>query len=344
MTTRYRMNRLPGSTTSARQKQPPDHPRDRDHLLQLSLPEHLPAFSQWTPCRPTLDAVLRLSVAFILASAAAIASQASKLSENPLQIIAAGVQRSEDAPFIPSDFRFLSGDYVYCQFQITGYTVKTFEDSDVRKISLTYEISPQDAKGVSLTPSATGVIKEDLGPEDKNWTPKRRSSFLLPSFIAAGEFHLHLAVKDLIGNTSTELDLPFHTGGVVVVPSATLAVQDFQFLRNEDDAEPLDVPAFRPGDTVYARFNMTGFRLNDGNEYHLSYGLIVNRPDGKPYLDAQSAAELSSHSFYPVPYVPGNISITTTRATSRGEYVVLLTVRDLAGSQTYQLKRAFTIE
>jgi hypothetical protein len=287
-----------------------------------------------------LDALFCACVAVV----AATASQSPKAIESPLQILAAGVESSEDAPFVSSDFDFLPGDYVHLQFQISGYAVKGAEDSDVRKMSLTYEISPQDAKGVPLAPPVTGVIKDELTAEDKNWTPKRRAAFLLPAFLAAGEFRLHLNVRDMIANTSAERDLPFHIGGVVVVPSTTLTVQDFQFLRKEDDSEPLEVPAYSPGDTVYARFNITGFRLQPANEYHLSYGLTVNRPDGKVYLNEQSAAELSNQSFYPVAFVPGAIGVTTSRSSARGQYVLLLEVRDVAGSQTYRLKRAFTIE
>jgi hypothetical protein len=279
-----------------------------------------------------------------MAGSIIFAQQSPPAVENSLQIVAAGVETSEDAPFVPANYRFLPGDYVYLQFQISGYAVQRAEGSEVRKMSLTYEITPQDAKGIALTPVVAGEIKDELNAEDKNWTPKRRASFLLPSFIAAGEFHVHTVVNDLLGHRSIERDIPFQIGGTVVVPSPGLKVQDFQFLRKEDDSEPLDVPAYRPGDTVYARFTMTGFRLAEGNEYHLSYGLTVTRPDGKPYLDEKMAAELSDRSFYPVPFVPGNLSITTSHNTLRGQFVLLLTVRDVTGSQTYQLKRAFTIE
>ncbi len=288
-----------------------------------------------------LDAAIFLSVAFVIVNSAIFAAQTV---QNPLQIVAAGVEASEDAPFAAATYRFLPGDYLYCQFQIAGYAVEKKENSEVRKISLTYEITPQDNKGVPLTAPLSGVIGDELNVEDKNWTPKRRASFLLPSFIAAGEYRLHLAVNDLLGKATAESNLTFKVGGTVVVPTDGLSVQDFQFTRKEDDSEALDLPAFAPGDTVYARFVMTGFHLGAGNEYHLSYGLKVTRPDGKPYLNEQTAAQLASKSFYPVAFVPSSVSITTTRTTARGQYVLLLTVHDVLGSQTYQVKRAFTIE
>ncbi len=224
-----------------------------------------------------LDAAMRLSVALLMAQAAIFARQeAQPTVQNPLQIVSAGVETSEDAVFVTSSYRFLPGDYVYCQFQITGYAVQKKEESEIRKISLTYEITPQDSKGVALAAPVGEAIKEELGAEDKNWMPKRRASFLLPSFVAAGDFRLHIVVKDLIGKTAVERDLPFHIGGTVVGPTDALNVQDFQFLRKEDDNDALDVPAYAPGDTVYARFTMTGFRLGAANEYQLSYGLTVS--------------------------------------------------------------------
>lgn len=296
-------------------------------------------------CHAALDAGIRLSVALLLARAAVFAGQEAQPGiQNPLQIVSASVETSEDATAVANSYRFLPGDYVYCQFQIAGYAVQKKEDSEIRKISLTYEITPQDAKGVALAAPVGGAIAEEVSAEDKNWTPKRRASFLLPSFIAAGDFHLHIVVKDLIGKGVTESDLPFHIGGTVVVPTETLNVQDFQFLRKEDDTEALDVPAYAPGDTVYARFTMTGFRLAAENAYQLSYGLTVTRPDGKAYLNEPNAAKLTDKSFYPITFVPSNLSVTTARTAPKGQYVLVLTVRDLTGSQMYQLKRTFTVE
>jgi hypothetical protein len=338
------MNRLTRSAARAAHQQTKSDGRCATHPSQSLLVQHLPTFPRRPRGYRTLDALYRFCVAVLAANSLAFACQSAKFAESSLQIVAAGVESSEDAPFVSSDFHFLPGDYVYFQFQVSGFTIKTTSNNEVRRISLTYDISPQDSKGVPLTPPVTGFIKEELSAEDKNWTPKRRASFLLPSFVAAGDFHVHLTIKDLLGDTSVERDLPFHIGGVAIAPSTVLGVQDFQFLRKEDDSEPLEVPAYRPGDTIYARFNMTGFHLGAGNEYHLSYGLTVNRPDGRPYLSQQSAAELSDRSFYPVPFVPGEVSVTTSRDTPLGSYVLLLTVRDVAVSQIYQLKRAFTVE
>ncbi len=265
-------------------------------------------------------------------------------AERALAIIDAGVQQSDDAPFVPTDYHFLPGEYVYFTFQVAAFGIKSDESTETKQISLEYEVVPEDAKGVPLTAAEKGSIKDSLQPEDKNWTPKRRAHFLLPSFVATGQYKVHVAVKDLIANTEVSRDLPFLIGGVKVQPSPTITVENYHFYRREDDRQPLEVPAFSPGDSVYARFDMVGYKIGPDNGYHLAYGVSVSRPDGKPFINQANAAELQASSFYPAQFIPGNINLTTPRNAPRGEYVLVLTVRDLNSNQTYESKQAFSIE
>ncbi|MBV9499929.1 MAG: hypothetical protein JO138_11195 [Acidobacteriaceae bacterium] len=267
-----------------------------------------------------------------------------RAAEASLAIIDAGVQQSDDAPFVSTEYHFLPGDFVYFTFQVAGFRIKSDDSTETKQISLEYEVIPEDAKGVPLTAAEKGSIKDTLQPEDKNWTPKRRAHFLLPSFVAAGEYKLHVTVKDLIANTEVARDLPFLIGGVKIQPSPTITVENYHFYRREDDRQPLEVPAFSPGDSVYARFDMVGYKLGPDNGYHLGYGISVSRPDGKPFINQANAAELQASSFYPAQFVPGNINLTTPRNALRGEYVLVLTVRDLNSNQTYESKQAFSIE
>ena len=285
-----------------------------------------------------LAATLCLSV-FIVSS-----SGWSQNSDNPLAIIDGGVQRSEDAPYVPKDFQFLPGDFVYFTFHISGFATKTNETTEVKSMSLEYEITPQDANHVPMTEAVKGTIAEDLSKEDKNWTPKRRASFLLPSYVAAGEFNVHVVVRDLIAKKEAIRDYPFQLGGVHVGSAAAIQVESFEFLRNQDDATPLDLPAYAPGDTVWARFQMVGFKNDPGNIYRLSYGVKVVRPDGKTFLDEPKAVQISDGNFYPAQFVPGDLQITTPKNAARGSYVLTLTVRDLVATQSFQLQRTFTIE
>jgi hypothetical protein len=265
-------------------------------------------------------------------------------AESSLAVVNAGVEQSEDAPFVPADYQFLPGDFVYFSFEIAGFSVKSEDSNEVRRISLAYEVTPQDLTGVALTEPNSGTVQVELNPEDKNWMPKRRVSFLLPSFVAAGEFRIHVAVKDLFGNSQASKDVPFRFGGVKIQPSGAITVQDFRFLRKENDRVPIEVPAYRPGDTVYVSFEMAGYKIGPQNHYHVGYSLTVLRPDGKPFLQQPNAAEFEKSSFYPAQFVPGNFSVTTSADTARGEYIIVLTARDVLANQTYQMKEPFSIE
>jgi hypothetical protein len=289
--------------------------------------------------------LIRVSLlCFLLFLSVQARAGAAQAAESQLAVVDAGVQASEDAPFVTTDYRFMPGEYVYFTFQIAGFAIKSEERGEVRRISLTYEVETQDANGVALAPSVSDKVQTDLSPEDKNWLPKRRASFLIPSFLAAGEYRVHVTVRDVFGKTEAAANYPFRVGGVGVQASPVLTVQNFGFLRSEGDREPLSVAAYRPGDTVYARFEMVGYKLGPNNAYDLSYGLTVLRPNGKPFFQDPKAAELRSDSFYPAQFLPGTIELTTTPDTARGEYVIILTVRDLIGNQTYELKRAFSVE
>lgn len=270
--------------------------------------------------------------------------QLSTAAESSLAIVQAGVQQSEDAPFVPSDYRFLPGDYLYFTFQTAGFATRSEDQGSIRKISLKFEATPQDAAGIALSAPVSGAIEAELNPEDKDWIPKRRLSFLIPSFVAAGDFRVHLVMKDLFANTETSKDFPFSIGGEHIQPSSAITVENFIFLRSENDREALQVPAYSPGDTVYARFDMVGYQIGAKNEHHLAYGLVVLAPTGKPYIQEPKAAELEASTFYPAQFVPGTLSLTTSSNAARGEYVIVLTVRDLIGKQNFEIKRAFTIE
>lgn len=272
------------------------------------------------------------------------APQFCSAAESSLAIVDAGVQQSDDAPFVPRDYRFLPGDYLYFTFEIGGFGIRSEDRDEVHKIALTYDVTPEDANGVALAAASSGVIQTELSPEDKHWMPKRRAFFLIPSFVSAGEYRMHVHVKDMVSNSETAQDFPFRIGGIAIQPSTSITVQNFQFFRNENGGEALEIPAYSPGDTVYARFDMAGFKIDSQNLYHLSYGLTVLRPDGTLFIEQPKAAELQSSSFYPAQYLPGVLNLKTSSGASRGEYVIVLTVHDLLGNTTFQMKRAFSIE
>ncbi|MGH9583487.1 MAG: hypothetical protein ACRD4O_11175 [Bryobacteraceae bacterium] len=271
----------------------------------------------------------------------------SQPSRPSLAIIGSGVQAEEDAPFVSPDYRFLPGDYVYFTFEITGFAVAEKEDEyadDVRSISLSYQVTPEDAAGTPLVPGVTGKIATALHPQDKTWTPKRRASFLLPSFLAAGAYRIHVSVRDALGKTETTRDFPFEIGGTQIKPLPAIAVENFRFLRSGNDTKPLEIPAYSPGDHIFARFEIAGYKLGPKNTYRVTYGITVFGPNGKPFIQQPNAAELESSSFYPAQFVPALLNLTTSRTSARGAYILVLRARDLVSGQSCEEKEAFSLE
>ncbi len=268
----------------------------------------------------------------------------SKSAESTLAVINAGVSSVEDAPFVAPGYHFSPGDYLYCTFEVAGFGVRSANRGETRSISLEYQASIEDGEGRPLAPPVSDEIQTELSPEDKNWVPKRRASFLLPSFVAAGSFHLRISIKDLVAKAEVARDVPFLMGGIELKPTTSVGVQSFEFLRTENDAAALEVPAFSPGDTVFARFDIVGFRTGPGNQHHVAYGVTVFGPDGKPVIQDPHAADLQSESFYPAQFIPGNVALKMGKNNTRGTYTVVLTVRDLLANQSLETKQAFSLE
>ena len=266
-----------------------------------------------------------------------------RAAESSLVLVNAGVESAEDAPFVPPGYKFLPGEPVYVSFQIAGFSVNSSEEKNVRTIALTWQASAFDAQKVALAETVSGEIKTELAAEDKKWSPIRRVSFAIPAFVAAGEYHIHLVVKDMLANVEASKDIPFQIGGTQIRPSDGIQVENLRFSRTENGPS-LEVPAYRPGDPVFATFDMVGFSNTPQNEYHLSYGITVLRPDGKPFLEQFKAADLTSTSFYPAKFIPANVEVTTASSNARGVYVLILTVKDLIANRTAVTKQSFTLE
>lgn len=262
-----------------------------------------------------------------------------------LAIVNAGIESAEDAPFVAPDYMFNPGDFVYIVFEISGYKAAGDEYKGPRHISLKYKAEPSDENGVPLAAAAQGDIDQEIGKEDKNWLPKRRASFLLPSYLAKGVYRVNLTVEDALAKSKQTKELPFNISGPKITPGGGLQVQRFRFQRSQEDGTGLEVAAYRPGDTVWARFDMTGFKTGQANAVDLSYGVTVFRPDGKSLFSQKSAArEKLQGEFYPPQFLPGVLSVTTTKDLSPGEYRLIVHVNDLLGKQTTEFAQSFRVE
>ena len=263
--------------------------------------------------------------------------------EPALAVVHASVAQEDNGARAPGDYKFLPGEPLFVVFEIAGFQVKHDEEKDTRAISLSWEVSVRDRENVPLAPAQGGEIKTGLSSEDKKWLPKRRAEFSLPQQIGAGEYRVHIVTKDLLSNTEAVKDIPFRIGGREVAPSPGLRVERLKFSREEGGPD-LQTPAYRPGDAIFLAFDIVGFSQAPEGEYHVSYRFQVLSPNGKVFVNQPQAVELSAKSFYPARFVPVNFSITAPGASARGEYTVLLSIKDEVSNQSSEAKYSFSLE
>lgn len=261
-----------------------------------------------------------------------------------LEIEKFALRQFEDGPALASTHEFLPGETVFWSFRIRGYHVnKTANDvgDEERRVKLTWTVRATDPKGVLIDKERAGHVEARLFEQDKDWTPRAADSFVVPPFAAAGLYHAIVTVKDETGEAASELD--FKVRGDTVAPSDTLIGRDVRFLRGENDQKPLPHPVYRAGDTLWIRFEITGYKFGEKNRFDVEYGLAVLRANGETMFKQPVAAKETSESFYPQHYVPGILSLGLNKDLPKGSYTMVITMRDKIGSQTWEAREPFEV-
>jgi hypothetical protein len=151
-------------------------------------------------------------------------------------------------------------------------------------------------------------------------------------------------LTDQLAKSTEEKRTVFHIKGRAVEPSDTLTVRNFHFLRNENDEKALPVAAYRPGDSVWARFDMTGYKLGAKNQVDIEYGLTVLSEDGSVAYSEPQAADQKIQTYYPQRYQPGELNLNLAKDQPLGKYTIVLAVHDNLGQQIYETRETFSVE
>ncbi len=257
----------------------------------------------------------------------------------PFAILKLAISDTEDGAIVPPSFTFVPGQFVFVSFEVGGYQV-----SPERKLRLSYKVDAFDPKNVLLMETIANRLETTLSDEDKNWRPKMRQQILLPPLAGYGAYKIAIHVTDDLTKTTVSQEVTLQIRGHDVAPSDSLIIRNFHFYRGEEDRDPLAVAAYRPGDTLFARFDITGYKLAPRNGVDVDYGISVVAPSGKALFTQEKAAEEKSSSFYPKPYVPGSMNLNIYKDTRPGQYTIVFTARDHVGNQTYEAKENFTVE
>jgi hypothetical protein len=266
-------------------------------------------------------------------------------AEKPLAIVHPVFARSEDGPPEASDEDFIPGETVYFSCRAEGYR-KAGKPDDYGKenVSLKFQVEVRDKSGALLKPIQEGKVETTVTQEDKDWTPKLRDTIVVPPLADTGEYTVLIKLSDELAKASIEKSAVFHIKGREVAPSDTLVVRNFRFLRNEDDVKPLPVAAYRPGDAVWARFDMTGYKLSAKNQVDIEYGLTVLREDGSVAYTEPQAANQKIETYYPQRYQPGELNLNLAKDQPLGKYTIVLAVRDNLGQQMFETRETFSVE
>ncbi len=257
----------------------------------------------------------------------------------PLKIIEAGVHQTEDGAMAPAGTTFVPGEVIFFSCRLDGYQV-----SAVKKVAIEYEFSAVDPGGIALVEPVNKKIEAELQPEDKEWKPKIRQTVLVPPLAESGVYRIRISAKDELSGSTATVETSFDVQGHNVAPSDSLVVRNFQFYRAEEDTAPLKIAAYRPGDAVWARFDITGYKMGPGNQREVAYTVTVAAPDGTVMLPAREPSVDKGASFYPMKYAPCAINLNLQPDIAKAEYTITINVQDRVGNQTTEWKQTFRVE
>lgn len=281
-----------------------------------------------------------------MAAAAVLVVPAGGGAQKPaagLEVVRAALHQYDGGPPLPSSYVFQAGDTVFLTFRIAGF--KTAEVDEEDRLNLLYAITAADPDGVPIKEPVQGAVAATLTEQDKKkgWLPLVRYDTLLPPTGPPGEYEVRIAVEDKLSGAKAETRIPFQVSGRSVEPSETLTVRNFAFYRSETSIEPLRRPVYRPGDSVWARFDIVGYRFAAKNRFSVAYGIRVLRANGSLLFEQPVAAAEERESFYPERHIQGGFSLNLTPDLTPGDYSIVVTVTDKTGGQTYEIRQVFTV-
>ena len=256
----------------------------------------------------------------------------------------ATLHQYEDGPILPASHVFLPGETVFFSCRLIGYQSAPEPKSETRTVNLTWKLDITDPDNLSIVPPKSGAIMEPVTSKDKDWLPKFLHSFAIPAFAPSGMYRIRIQVADLVNKSDFSTDLTFEVRGHPVEPSRELTARNLHFLKTEQDGPPLKPAAYHPGETLWARFDITGFSYGEKNRFQVEYGLAVLRETGEQVFAQPAAASDTNESFYRQPYVPGALSLNLNPNVPAGAYTLVITMEDKISGLKAETRGGFRIE
>ncbi len=263
-------------------------------------------------------------------------------AQSKLSVERIALHQFEDGPVLAPTYEFVPGETANFSCRIAGY--KIVQADEQRSVKLAWQMNVLDPAGVPIEKAQSGRIDDKLAPQDKEWVPKFLGTFTIPAFAPPGNYRVIVKVQDEAAGSEASSELVFRVRAIDVAGSDTLLARSFVFLRAEDDRTGMTAAIYHPGETLWARFNIVGYKYGDGNRFSVSYGLAVLKPTGEELFAQPDAANDTNQSFYPQHYVPGALSLTLNPGVPKGSYILRVTIKDQVGNQSWETKQPFEIQ
>jgi hypothetical protein len=272
---------------------------------------------------------------------AALAAQALifPLAAQTLKVANSIVSESEDGPLAAKGAVFQPGDTVFFSFQVENYRMGL-----TGKVQLTGHIQAFDPNGTPIVPRDEEVIGTTVSEEDKAWKPKMRMQIPLPSIAPPGSYTVRFEAIDQQSHQTATGETAFSVGGKGVERSSALVIRNLGFYRSSEDQAALKPAAYRPGDTLWVRFDITGYRYGDQNAIDAGYDVEVLSPSGKQLFAEENAAVEKSQAVYPQPWVPATFNLSLDAKATPGVYTLVITAHDGIGNQMAVERPEFRVE
>jgi hypothetical protein len=257
----------------------------------------------------------------------------------PLQTNSPIVSQFEDGARLDEGQKLIVGESAFFRFSVASF--KTSEEGVVK---VTGRAQVFDSRGTPIAPADEVAIATSTRQEDKGWSPRIHTQFQIPGIAPPGTYKIHYEATDEQTHQKAVGEATFEVDGRDVPASPVLVIRGIGFYRQAEDEVALGVAAYRPADTVWVRFDATGYKYGEQNSIDVAYDVAVIGPDGKQVFSQENAAVEKSQAAYPQPWVPGSFSLTLTPDTSKGTYTIAITARDAVGKQTATEKAEFKVE
>lgn len=256
-----------------------------------------------------------------------------------LQIVRTSISDTDGGPANPANADYRPGDSLYFVAHVAGFAKDPNE-----QVKLAYTVTALDAHDRPLAEPYKNTLTAEVTPQDKDWQPKIATSVSLPLFLFPGEYKILVQTQDLVAKSSAETSVPFRVRITEDVhPTDSLSIQAFRFLRREDDAKPAERAAYIPGDHLWAKWDIAGFRYGPGNKIDVTYVASVLAPDGKVLWTQPQPEGVANESFYPTAFVPAEMGIELQPKIKLGDYTLVVTAKDAIGNQTAEERHQFSI-